>query len=259
MWDFIWLNHKNSCWIISYGHREDAVKYPRIQKVQARVQFFQAVSSVSAIHLLVIVGDYLVHSPLLWRVGSTVASPSESSHPTLRMSKNRRKLRFLCSSPFSKHHHITAKPHAKTKQEMSKGDMVCSLAASPCVGALYSAVENHFWSYVTTVQLLIKKKKKNPSPSFQPGGRFHTKKTTQQTFLAVRLYPRSYSKISNKLFNFSEQNARWNPSTSDNLKKPSVSHMGNFTFTESFSWHFSFWKEQICLTGNLFFFFILGF
>lgn len=47
---------------------------------------------------------------------------------------------------------ITAKPHAQAKQEMSKEEIVCSLAASPCAGGLHSSVENHVWSYVTTVQ-----------------------------------------------------------------------------------------------------------
>lgn len=47
---------------------------------------------------------------------------------------------------------ITAKPQAKAKQEMSKEEIVCSLAASLWAGILHSPVENHVWSYVTTVQ-----------------------------------------------------------------------------------------------------------
>lgn len=97
MWDFIWLNHKNSCSTIKLWAQEDAVKCQGYE-VQATVQFVLAMSSMSAIHLLVIVGDYLVRSLLLWRVRSTVASPSESSHPTLRRSKNRRKLSSLFQS-----------------------------------------------------------------------------------------------------------------------------------------------------------------
>ena len=44
---------------------------------------------------------------------------------------------------------------------MSKGLRVCSLAALPCVGVLYSPVETHFRNYVAAVQTAHKKKKKS--------------------------------------------------------------------------------------------------
>lgn len=40
---------------MSYAHRGHAVKYRRIQKVQATIQLFSAESSELAVHLLVIV------------------------------------------------------------------------------------------------------------------------------------------------------------------------------------------------------------
>lgn len=48
---------------MSYAHKEDAVKYPRIQKIPVTTQLFLADSSEWAFHLLVIVGDYLLISP----------------------------------------------------------------------------------------------------------------------------------------------------------------------------------------------------
>lgn len=63
----------------------------------SHMPFFLAESSVSAIHLLVIVGDYLLISPL-----PAAQKGRKYSCWALRRSKNRRKPSFLCSNHFSK-------------------------------------------------------------------------------------------------------------------------------------------------------------
>ena len=84
--------------------------------------------------------------------------------------------------------------------------MVCSLAASPCVGVLYSPVENHFRSYVTTVQLLIKKKKKIHHLVFSQVADFTPRKLPSrhsQQFIYTRdhtvKFPTNYSISLNKM------------------------------------------------------------
>lgn len=80
-------------------------------------------------------------------------SSSALSHPLLLLGGPKIEESWVSFVPIPLAHisHITAKPHAKAKQEMSK-EIVCCLATSPCDGVLYSPVENHSRSYVATLQ-----------------------------------------------------------------------------------------------------------
>lgn len=66
---------------MSYAHRGQAVKYPRIQKVQTTIQLFSAESSELAMHFLVIVVIICSsgHSLPFWMVRCTPSLSSESS------------------------------------------------------------------------------------------------------------------------------------------------------------------------------------
>lgn len=164
--------------------------------------------------------------PLLRRGRGTFALP-QSYHSTPRESKNRRE-------PSLSHH---SKATCQAGSEQGENSLF-SYYMSLRVGVLLSPVEKHFGSYNCTNRL----KKKNHLVFSQV-----TDSTPKKLYQVDILSGPSISVIIQQNFQQIIQilwtNVRWNPSTSDNLKKASVPHMGNFTFTESFFMTFYFVKR----------------
>lgn len=177
MWDFVWLIHR-TVQLLSYGHREDLSNIPGYEKYKPRCslswQCPQCPLSSCTCNCKRLSCPFL----LLWRVRSTGF--------TLRVITS-----LLLEGPKMKEAEF---PLFQSLQQMSVTSQQSHTPRQsrkwvrrdglfpyhrPALRVLYSPVENHLEVMLQLYKLLIKKIKKNPSPSFQPGGRFHTKKTTQ--------------------------------------------------------------------------------